>query len=199
MEKPTKSVTKRGLALPSDPKPADVERILEERARLLAITPESKADFGETLEVQTFTLGNERLGIPTGIVQDIQPLRAHQWTRVPCVPAFIAGIVNLRGRIYSIMDLAAFWGLPPRPITENSHILRVKGVNRSDGQEIEITILTDECAEVEVIMVDRLEPPPSTVSRKMQSYIKGVTPDMMLIIDLESLLSDPSIIVSEGE
>ena len=177
----------------------NVVQILEERARLLARTTEKKEDNKETLEVQTFHLGTEYLGVPTAMVQEIQLLRGHSWSRVSCAPSFIVGIVNLRGRIYSIMDLAAYWGLPSRPISEDSHILLVKGINRSDNKEIELTLLTDDCSEVQLIKVDELSPPPSTISAKVQDYLRGVTPDMMLVIDLEALLSDPGIVVAEGE
>jgi len=179
--------------------PADVQQILKERARLLAGTADKQDDLKETLEVQTFHLGTEYLGVPTEMVREIQLLRAHRWSRVPCAPSFIVGIVNLRGRIYSLMDLAAYWGLPSRPVSENSHILLVKGVNSSDNKEIELTLLTDDCSEVRLITIDELSPPPSTISAKVQDYLRGVTPDMMLVIDLESLLSDPGIVVSEGE
>ena len=177
----------------------DKQHILEERARLLARAPEEKDEKEKLLEVQAFHLGTEYLGVPTSMVQEIQPLHAHRFCRVLCAPPFIAGIVNLRGSIYSIMDIAAFWGLPPRPVSENTHILLVRGINQNDNQEIEFTILIDECAEVRTVKSNELKPPPSTVSARMQSYIKGVTDDLMMVIDLELLFSDPGIIVSEGE
>jgi purine-binding chemotaxis protein CheW len=183
----------------SDQAAGNTMSILEERARQLARIPEKITDSDEALEVQGFHLGMEYLGVPTVMVQEIQPLRTHHWSRVPCAPPFIAGIVNLRGRIYSIMDLAAFWGLPPRPISENTHILLVKGLNKKDNREIELTLLADDCAEVRLIKLYELNPPPLTVSVKVQGNLRGVMPDMMLIVDLESLLSDPNIIVSEGE
>lgn len=188
-----------GVVIAEKSKAADTQRILEERARLLARIPESKAGTGEILEVQTFHLGAEYFGVPTGLVQEIQPLRAHHWSRVPCVPPFIVGIVNLRGRIYSIMDLAVFWGLRSRPVTEKTHILLVRGINRSDNEEIDLTLITDDCAEVQHIRLDDIKPPPPNVSAKVQSYIQGVTPDMMMVVDLESLLSDPHIIIAEGD
>jgi len=197
--KDIKDTEETNLAITGNPLATNARRILEERARLLARPPEKQADSEEMLEVQAFHLGTEYLGVPTGMVQEIQPLRAHRWSRVPCVPAFIVGIVNLRGRVYSIMDLAAFWGLPSRPVSDNSHILLVRGINRSDNHEIELTLLTDDCAEVHFIRPDELNPPPPTVSAKVQGNLRGVTPDMMLVVDLESLLSDPHIIVAEGD
>ncbi len=180
-------------------KPRDMQGILEERARSLARVPEKKGASGETLEVLTFHLGTEYIGIPTEGVHEIQPLSAHNWSRVPCAPDFIVGIVNLRSRIYSIMDLTVFWGLPPRPPSENAHILLVRGGNDSGHQEMELTLLTDDLDKVCRLRLDELNPTPSTVSAKVQVHVRGVTADMMLVLDLESLLSDPNIIVSEGE
>jgi purine-binding chemotaxis protein CheW len=180
-------------------KPQDVQTTLEERARSLARLPEKKAASGETLEVLTFHLGTEYIGIPTEGVHEIQPLGAHHWSCVPCAPDFIVGIVNLRSRIYSIMDLAVFWGLPPRPLSEKAHILLVRGGHRNDHQEMELTLLTDDLDKVCRLRMDDLHPTPPTVSAKVQAHVRGVTADMMMVLDLESLLSDPNIIVREGE
>jgi purine-binding chemotaxis protein CheW len=180
-------------------KPLDAQGILEERARSLAKLPEMEAASGETLEVLTFHLGTEYVGIPTEGIVEIQPLSAHNWSRVPCAPEFIVGIVNLRSRIYSIMDLAVFWGLPPRPLSEKAHILLVSGGSGSGRQEMELTLLTDDLGNVCRLRLDELNPTPPTVSPKVQAHVRGITADMMMVLDLESLLSDPNIIVSEGE
>jgi purine-binding chemotaxis protein CheW len=176
-------------------KPQDAPGILAERARLLARPPEKKTASGETLEVLTFHLGTEYIGIPTDGVHEIQPLSAHNWSRVPCAPDFIVGIVNLRSRIYSIMDLTVFWGLPARPLSNNAHILLVRGGH----QNIELTLLTDDLDKVYQLRMHDLNPTPPTVSTRVQGHVRGVTTDMMMVLDLESLLSDPNIIVSEGE
>jgi purine-binding chemotaxis protein CheW len=176
-------------------RPQDAQGILAERARLLARPPEKKTASGETLEVLTFHLGTEYIGIPTEGVHEIQPLSAHNWSRVPCAPDFIVGIVNLRSRIYSIMDLTVFWGLPSRPLSDHAHILLVRGGH----QEMELTLLTDDLDKVCHLRIDDLNPTPPTVSAKVQGHVRGVTADMMMVLDLESLLSDPNIIVCEGE
>jgi purine-binding chemotaxis protein CheW len=180
-------------------KPRDMQSILEERARSLASLPEKKADSGETLEVLTFHLGTEYLGVPTEGVHEIQPLSAHHWSRVPSAPDFIVGIVNLRSRIYSIMDLTVYWGLPPHPLSDKAHILLVRGGHGSDHREMELTLLTDDLDKMCRLRLDELNPTPPTVSAKVQDHVRGVTADMMMVLDLESLLSDPNIIVYEGE
>ena len=176
----------------------DAQTIFEERSRALGKLPEEKASSGETLEVLTFHLGTEYIGIPTDGVHEIQPLSAHHWSRVPCAPDFIVGIVNLRSRIYSILDLTVFWGLPPRPLSEKAHILLVRG-HGSNHQEMELTLLTDDLDKVCLLRLDNLNPTPPTVSAKVQAHVRGVTDDMMMVLDLEGLLSDPQIVICEGE
>jgi len=180
-------------------KPQDVQGILEERARVLSRLPENKTTGGETMEVLTFHLGTEYIGIPTEGVYEIQPLSAHHWSRVPCAPDFIVGIVNLRSRIYSIMDLTVFWGLPPHPLSDKAHILLVKGSHVKEHQKIELTLLTDDLDKVYRLRLDDLNPMPTTVSARVQAHVRGITNDMMMVLDLESLLSDPTIIVNDGE
>jgi len=180
-------------------KPQDAQDILEERSRSLARLPETKAASGEVLEVLTFHLGTEYIGIPTEWVHEIQPLNAHHWSRVPCAPDFIVGIVNLRSRIYSIMDLTVFWGLPPHPLSEKAHLLLVRSNHLTDHQEMELTLLTDDLDKVCRLRLDDLNPTPPTVSAKVQAHVQGVTSDMMMVLDLESLLSDQRIIVEEAE
>jgi len=180
-------------------KPQDTQGILEERARLLARPPERKAVIGDVLEVLTFHLGTEYIGIPTEGVHEIQPLSAHRWSRIPCAPDFILGIVNLRGRIYSIMDLTVFWGLPPRPLSEKAHILLVKGGRDNGHPEMELTLLIDDLGKVCRLRLNDLSPVPLTVSPRVQAHVRGVTSDMMMVLDLDSFLSDPNIIVREGE
>jgi purine-binding chemotaxis protein CheW len=177
----------------------DVQGILEERARSLARLPEKRAASGEMLEVLTFHLGTEYIGIPTDGVHEIQPLSGHHWSRVPYAPDFIVGIVNLRSRIYSIMDLTVFWGLPPHPLSEKAHILLVRDGSSSGHQEVALTLLTDDLDKVCHLRMNELNPTPPTVSAKAQAHVRGVTADMMMVLELESLLSDPNIIVCEGE
>ena len=89
-------------------------KILEERARALARLPAKEEVEGGTLHLVTFPLGEERYGVEITLVQEIQSLESQAWTRVPCTPHFIFGAVNIRGRIYSVMDIARFLGLPSR-------------------------------------------------------------------------------------
>ena len=118
------------------------------------------------------------------------------WSRVPSTPDFIVGAVNIRGRIYSVMDVARFLGLPSRPVTENTHVLLVQGGDGETDDEMELCILADDLPKVANIPVTEMQPR-QTVSDQTQEYVRGVTADMLVILDLGRLLRDPGIVVNE--
>jgi len=170
----------------------EMQRVLEQRARALATLPTEEAAEGETLRVVAFPLGEERYGIEITMVREIQPLEPHIWSRVPCTPNFIVGAVNIRGRVYSVMDAGRFLGLPSRPLSETSHVLLVRG----EG-DMELCILADDIPQVASVPLAEVQPASATVSSRAQEYVRGVTSDMLIILNLPRLLSNPGIIVHE--
>ncbi len=171
--------------------------ILERRARVLARLPTEEAAEGETLHLLTFPLGEERYGVDIALVQEVQPLESQTWSLVPCTSDFIVGAVNIRGRIYSVMDMARFLGLPQRPPSEAAHVLLVQGGVQGDEGGMELGILADDVPQVITVSLAEVQPSSATVSTQAQEYVRGVTDDMLIILDLERLLSDPRIIVHE--
>ena len=173
------------------------QRILEARARALARPPAVVEAADAFIELVTFHSDAEQFGVPTRQVYEAQPLRARNWSRVPCAPAYIIGIVNLRGHICSIMDLSRFFGRPARPLPDTAHILLVRGGRCADGQEMELSLLADDVPHVRRVPLSSLNAPPSTVSEQTQTYVRGITPDMLIILDVDRFLSDPRLSVHE--
>jgi purine-binding chemotaxis protein CheW len=185
------------LPSPEQNSPDSVRSILEERARRLARKPEP-IDLQEgMLELAAFHLVDEFLGIPTSLVREIQPLAVHHWSPIPGAPPFVTGIVNLRGHIYSIIDLVSFHGLPNHPPTEKAHILLVQGGRCPDGREMELTLLADDLPIVRTVFTNQLKPAPITVTAR--EYVHGVTADMLIVLDLARLLSDPNLVINDLE
>ncbi|MGC3990727.1 MAG: chemotaxis protein CheW [Chthoniobacteraceae bacterium] len=71
---------------------------------------------------------------------------------MPCVPAFIRGVVNLRGRILPVLDLKRFFDLPEKGITDLHRIIFVRGC------EMEFGLLADEITGVRTIAERTLQP-----------------------------------------
>ncbi len=118
-----------------------------------------------------FFLGDQELAAPIEHVKETIVLRPI--TRVFLVPAWLAGIINLRGDVVAVIDLAALLGLTPMVIGPSSRILiaRVTGPSgtRTAG------LLVDRLAEVRHLDPASLVPPPSTVTGETASLLTGVT------------------------
>lgn len=171
-------------------------RILDDRARLLAVPPANEADVGDILHLLTFFLGGQRYGVKIDLAQEVLPLDRRNWTRVPCSPSFIVGAVNIRGRIFSIMDLAGFFGLTSRPWPENPHAVLVGKENGLAGG-MELCLLADSLPEVAHLAQHEIQSVGAIVSNQANEFFHGITEEMLIVLDLDRLLADPRIIVHE--
>ena len=174
-----------------------ITRILEERAQILARRSDAEEIEGEYLDLLTFPLANEQFGFEVELVREVQPLGKQMWSLVPCTPDFIVGAANIRGRIYSVMHIGRFLGINSQPLTEQAHVLLVRGGDVDGMAAMELCIVTDGIPEVRRIAIDAVQTASTTVTAKIQEYVRGVTDDMLTILDLERLLADPGIIVQE--
>jgi len=185
-------VTEQATAL----SPEEVQRILAARAQQLALLPKAEAAEGELLHLATFLLGDERYGVELALMQELQPLDTATWSRIPCPPDFVLGAVNTRGRLHSVTDVCRFLGLPARELSETAHVLLVKG--GSPGElPLELCLVADAVPEVTTVPLSALQPAAETVSSQAQEYVRGVTEDMLVVLDLPRLLADPRLIVHE--
>jgi purine-binding chemotaxis protein CheW len=175
----------------------EIQNILEQRARELAGSAESEEQNMETLGLAVFSLGQEAFGVDISHIQEIQPLKRQMWSVVPCTPRFIEGAVNIRGRIYSMMNVAAYLEIDSRLDMENAHVLLVRGYTRPEGQLMEFCIVADDRPRLRTVSRNDIQPSTGSVSTRAQEYVQGVTSDMLMILDLEKLISDPGIVVTE--
>ena len=173
------------------------KQILEARAVALAQAPQEKNQIDQTINLISFHLGKETLGIPTSFVFDTQPLKTLNWSKVPSAPPYITGVVNFHSHIFSITNLAIFFGFSPLSITEQTHLLLLKGGKCDDGKEMEMTILSDDLPTIKSIQKNDIFPPDENIKSSLSYYLKGITPDLLSVIDIELLLSDPRLIIQE--
>jgi purine-binding chemotaxis protein CheW len=163
-------------------------QILRERAQALArVPPPPAAD--TILEVLEFGLASERYAIEQRYVQEVQPLR--ELTPLPGTPAFILGIVNVRGRIVPVLDLKKFFELPERGLTDLHRTIIVR------GHDLEIGLLADVIIGISGVPVESLQPSLPTLTGIRADYLRGVTDRRLVVLAVERILSDPKIIVHE--
>jgi purine-binding chemotaxis protein CheW len=167
----------------------EVERVLRARAQALARVPQRAPAADSMLELLEFRLASERYALESRHVQEVHPLR--ELTPLPCTPPFILGIVNVRGRILPVLDLKKFFDLPERGLTDLHRIILVR------GHGLELGLLADVIVGVRSVAADSLQPSLPTLTGIRADYLKGVSEERLVVLDLDRLLADPKIIVHE--
>ena len=172
------------------PSPEQQQKILHARARLLAVGGKAEAAPAHLLvEVVEFVLGPEHYGIESCHIREIHPLS--EFTALPCTPAFVLGLVNVRGQILSIIDIKKLFVLPDKGLTDLNMVIVVH------ANEMEVGILADAIVGVRAITAEELQPALPTLTGIRAEYLKGITKDPMVVLDVEKILSDEKILVDE--
>ena len=166
---------------------AKAQAILEKRAQALARATE--VETGETMQFVVFSLANETYGIPTNYVKEVQPLR--DVSPVPCTPDFVVGVINIRGSIYSVVDIRQFLGVQKQEMTDLTKVILV------DAAGLEVGILADDVSGSMSIAMAEIKPSLATTASIKEEYIQGVTKDMLIILNLDTLMRDERVVIHE--
>ncbi|EGJ51042.1 chemotaxis protein CheW [Desulfocurvibacter africanus] len=138
----------------------------------------------ELMQLVTFSIGDEEFGVDILKVQEI--IRTMEITRVPRAPAFVEGVINLRGKVIPIIDLRKRFGLQARGHDKNTRIIVIEISNMIVG------FVVDSVSEVLRIPASTVEPPPPMVAGLESEYISGVgklEDRLLILLDLNRLLS----------
>lgn len=172
-----------------EPPPDEKQGILRKRAKALARQLEQAQDAGAALDILEFLLSYETYAIEMRWVAETYPLK--ELTPLPCTPPFVAGIINVRGRILSVIDIRKFFDLPEKGLTDlNKVIILHHG-------DMEFGILADDIIGTRTIPLTELQPPFPTLTGIREEYLKGVTRERMALLDGAKLLADRNLIVHE--
>jgi purine-binding chemotaxis protein CheW len=167
------------------------QAILDERARALACVPPRAPRASEVLEVATFLLAGECYALETRYVTQV--VRPRECTPIPGAPAFLVGVVNLRGEILAVLDLCPVLGLARAAAGHPSWII-VLGEQRD-----EFGVRADAVLEVTTLRLDEVHEPPGSVAGGVRPYLRGVTPGALIVLDGAALLRDDRLVVNQGE
>lgn len=134
----------------------------------------------------TFTLGDQLFGIDVMSVQEV--VRYQQMTEVPLAPGEIKGLINLRGRIVTAIDLRTRLEMPPRDGEELPQNIIVHGRHDADV----VSLLVDEIGDVLYVDEDSFERAPDTLRGKWRELILGaykLEKRLLLVLDVEQALN----------
>lgn len=136
----------------------------------------------------TFNLAGEQYGIDILRVQEIRG-----WTpptRIPNVPAFVRGVMNLRGAIVPIVDLRGRFGLDTAAYSSTTVVI-LSMIREEAGDRI-VGLVADSVSDVLDIHADQIQPPPHFGSSVQIEFIGGLVAletGMVMLLDVDRLLS----------
>ena len=168
--------------------PEQTRRILKARAQALAREPAS-TELTERLEVVQFLLAHETYAIESRYVREVYPLE--NLTPLPCTPAFVLGIVNVRGEMLAVVDIKKFFDLPEKGLTDLNKVIVLQSGDMVFG------ILADAINGVCDIPLVGIQPSLPTLTGIREEYLRGVTAEHIVILDAGKLLTDEKIVVQE--
>jgi purine-binding chemotaxis protein CheW len=135
-----------------------------------------------------FHLAGEEYAI--GILRVKEIIEYDTLTKVPMMPAFIRGVINLRGSVVPVVDLAVKLGLPESPNTKRTCIVIVEV--DLDGERTRMGVIADAVSEVMNFSSKDIEAPPAFGTWVQREYLQGmgkVGKKFVLILNVDRVLS----------
>ncbi len=144
----------------------------------------------------TFILAGEEYGI--GILKVKEIIGVMAITTVPQTPAYMKGVINLRGKVIPIVDLRVKFGMEALDYTEKTCIIVVEIT--SNSQKVMIGILVDSVSEVLNIKGGDIEDTPNFGSHLNTNYILGMAKTggrVKILLEIDRVLSSDEMVVLE--
>ncbi len=135
-------------------------------------------------EYLSFVLGDAQYCIDILKVQEIRTYETP--TRIANTPAFIKGVMNLRGNIVPIIDLRVKFGLPEQRYDTQTVVIVLNVAKRTIG------VVVDGVSDVIAVPASEIKPPPELSGALDMQYLQGLASvggQMLIIIDIERLMS----------
>ncbi len=165
------------------------QELLRARAAALSSAPVNQ-DREAAFDVIVFRICNERYGIESRFMKEVCAINA--LTMIPCTPAWLSGIINLRGRIVAVLNLIKLFNLPDTETETRKPAVVVVG-----DHEFECGILAHEIAGHRTVFKDEIqETAHRTALEAPPKWLKNITADRLIILDYAKIRSDKSIIVN---
>ncbi len=143
------------------------------------------------IQLVGFRLDKEDYAIAITKIQEIILMKPI--TRIPQVPDFIEGLINLRGSVIPIINLRKRFGLAPREVDDETRTIVVNIHDKTVG------CIVDAVTQVMRINRDQIQPPPLSVLSVAHQYISGLArldDRLLIILDIERLFDEQSQVVS---
>ena len=173
-------------------------------SEIVALRPEIKADDNNRSDATvvgagtdrylTFVLGGEIYALPILDITEIMEFRS--LTVVPMMPSFIRGVINLRGRVVPVIDMAARFSRGMTHVARRTSIIIVEAAASlgEDADEAcsDMGIMVDAVNKVVHLSTDDIEPPPAFGAGIRSDFISGMAKydgQFIIVLDVSHVLS----------
>ena len=145
------------------------------------------------LHIVGFQVGRETYGVPITSLHEI--VRVPEITVVPDAPDYLEGVINLRGKIVSVMDLRKRFGDKQATLKRQTRILVVEHSGKLAG------LIVDSATEVLKIAEEDVEMPPAVFQEGGLNCVTGlgkVRGRLIVLLDMTKLLAPASLLQEKG-
>jgi len=147
-----------------------------------------KAQVEKKSQYLAFVLGGEAFAMEIRAIKEV--IQYGSLTEVPLMPAFIRGVINLRGAVVPVIDLSVRFGRPPTEVARRTCIVILEVEHQDDT--VELGIIVDNVSEVLEIGASDIEPAPSFGSTLRSEFLAGVGKvggKFVILLDVNHVLS----------
>ena len=166
------------------------QKVLKERARLLAQQKVDSSHAADKLSVVTFELIPEKYAIEDMFVRQVFTLT--DLTPVPGTPSFIMGVTNHRGGIISIVNLKELFGIKDRGLTEMNKVLILS------YNDMEFGVVADSVTGSRQISYEDVKALPATSHSRGSNFIKGMLSDGYILLNAAELMSSEVMLIKQS-
>jgi purine-binding chemotaxis protein CheW len=152
--------------------------------------PEISQVDAEAGQYLTFMLGKEMFAI--GILSIKEIIEYGQLTEVPMMPAFVRGVINLRGSVVPVIDLQLRFGRTYTEVGKRTCIVIVEVTDASSGDHHELGVVVDSVSEVIAIPASDIEKAPAFGANLRQDFICGmgkINERFVVLLNVDNALS----------
>lgn len=143
-----------------------------------------EAKAAEEKQLVVFSLGREEFAVEVTQVREI--MRMEEITRMPKSPHFVEGIINLRGQIIAVVELAKRLNLEAGERDSDTRIIVV------EAEDIKVGMIVDSVSEVLRVDAEEVEPSPTLATDISSAFLQGVVKKdnrLIILLDLTKVLS----------
>jgi len=140
------------------------------------------------IQILTFVLGEEEYGV--NIVEVKEIIEYAPMTKIPSAPVYLRGVMNLRGSVVPVIDLATKFGFPESKVTKRTCIV-IAEVDHEGKKEL-MGLIVDRVNQVMDILPDDIEPPPAFGTSIQSNFIRGLAKrdkTFIIILAVDKILS----------